>query len=219
MDLPPLPGFLCLPAERSHWLQGRVVSSSASLALIVVDQLEQHPCLTPPDGSFVLVDVGVLDLDGGREAVVVGVERTGGALCALNANAFVASVVSFAPRRCFVDSGAVCLARTLFPEVPPVASSVVVVEGEFHIDVSALAWRPLSVGGAAAEAEASPASRTVAQLLARRWDDDCDEPAAGVGEGGSAGGGCCSHEPAALAQHMPPVLRADSEGWINPRAR
>jgi hypothetical protein len=190
------------------------VSGTTQLALIAVDQVDQHPCLTPADGSYTLVDVGVLDLAGGREAIVYGVERTGGMLCALNANTAAASAVCFLPRKCFVDAGAACLVRALFPEVNPVASLVVVLEGEFRIDVPALAWRPLSIATGEAGVEGGAQARTVAELLARRWHDDEDE-LSGVA---SEVAGCCSLGSIAKAPG-PSGLHTDAEGWIDPRAR
>lgn len=188
------------------------MSGKTQLALIAVDQIDQHPCLTPADGSFTLVDVGVLDFDGGREAVTYGVERTGGMLCALNASTVSASAVSFLPRKCFVDAGAACLVRALFPEVNPIASQVIVLEGEFRIDVAALAWHALSIGEAGVEGGAP--SQTVSELLARRWHDDEGEPSGGASEGA----GCCSPGTAAKAPE-PVGLQTDTEGWIDPRAR
>lgn len=212
-------GFLCLPSQRSHWIQGRVLSGGAtSLALIAVDQLESHHCLTPADGSFLLVDVALMDLEGGREALICGVERTGGSLCALNAGA-EAAALSFLPRTCFSDEAGVCLAKTLFPDVIPLSTDAIVVEGEFHIDTRALAWRTpeeaVRLGGP-----------SVASLLARRWPEgheESGESASGADASASGiGGGCAAQDapsPGISASAEPQALASScGSDWIDTRA-
>lgn len=209
-------GFLCLPSQRSHWIQGRVLSGGATgLALIGVDQQEAHHCLTPADGSFLLVDVALMDLEGGREAVLCGVERTGGSLCALNAGV-QAAALSFLPRSCFSDEAGVCLAKTLFPDVTPLSTDAIVVEGEFRIDTRALTWRTPEEG-------ARLGGPSVASLLARRWPEGHEESggsASGIDASACIGGGCAT--PAALSpgSAVEPLALASSCGsdWIDTRA-
>ena len=170
-----LSGFICLPSPESHWFQGRIMSKGTSLSLIGVDQSNQHPCLTPADGSFVFVDVGVLDLENGCEAVICDVEKTGGSLCALNAGVVThSSLFSFSPRSCSFDEVGVRLAHTLFPDIPLLPDSdVVVVEGSFSLNLSDLHWCPLTIRDDPDVGHNDGITKvTVAKMLARRWDTE-----------------------------------------------
>ena len=168
-------GVLCLPSHTSRWFQGRVFTPTSRLLLLGVDQVHQHPCLTPSDGSFVLVDIGLQDEEGKNETVICGVEKTGGSLCALNLGVEFASF-RFQPRLCFVDEAGMKIASHVFPDIP-LSPDIIVVEGDFYLDERLLKWRP-QIGdrsdreSGAGKASMTDAAHTFLDLVTRRWEPE-----------------------------------------------
>lgn len=135
--------------------------------------------MIPADGSYLLFDVGIMNHATGQELRIDGVSRTGGSMLALNMapeNSDASLQVSFEPRALHVDEQAVPLVRRLFPEIASTLEAAgepleeaTVVEGRLRISSRRgdlrHEWQPLSTCGG----DARPG--TVAELLARKWED------------------------------------------------
>jgi hypothetical protein len=163
-----LPGFLCIPYTGAHFLQGRFWrSDGTAVSLLAVDQLVQHACLSPVDGSFVLMDAALLDYAQKREAFIVGVDKTGGSLCNLGVSAGVGAPLTFLPRVCYCDDRASVLAKNFFPDLS-IQPTVLVIEGDFDLSLHPEAWQPMPLSETGAQCH----GRAVTELLQRTWEDD-----------------------------------------------
>jgi hypothetical protein len=136
--------FLCCPAgATSLWLQGRVFlldrsSHAQSLSLVAVQEAQPHECLTPPDGSRLTFDVGLVDHAADAEVVVEGVVATGGSMVAWEAPEAAGGVVAsasaaasaaagggptrgspltFSPLKVYTGAAALGFAARMFPEI------------------------------------------------------------------------------------------------------
>jgi hypothetical protein len=214
-----LPGFVCLPSPDCHFLQGRILQPEGTLGVLAVDQLRQHECLSPSDGSFVLMDVAVVDYVHRREALAMGVDRTGGTLCSLGCSG---GPIRFIPRVCYTDDHGASLAKVLFPDLA-ISAYVAVVEGHFEIHSSDLTWKPMGLSSASGDDIHIPG---ILELMGRTWADCSESGASATGTHDSVGDASCDSDSVVFQGRagssssfydLQAANESASDGWISAR--